>query len=143
MLYLWKELLMLWIVDENIKNKNTINLIVFLFLTNIINNYIYYYYKLNNVFSILKKILGAFMNDLFFRDNLFRIISEYLCVKEETLTLTTNLVDDLGADSLDLIEIFMAIDLTFDIKTSDEEIVNFLIIQNIISKIEKNNHTNP
>lgn len=83
------------------------------------------------------------MNDLFFRDNLFRIISEYLCVKEETLTLTTNLVDDLGADSLDLIEIFMAIDLTFDIKTSDEEIVNLLIIQNIISKIEKNNHTNP
>ena len=46
-------------------------------------------------------------------ERLKKIIVEQLAVKEEEITLSSSFVDDLGADSLDLVEIMMAIEEEF------------------------------
>ena len=48
-------------------------------------------------------------------------IAEQLSVSEDSITMDTSLVDDLGADSLDVVELAMAIEEEFDIPEADEE----------------------
>lgn len=49
------------------------------------------------------------------------ILSEHLSVNPEEVTIGSSLRDDLGADSLDLVEITMALEDSFDIIISDED----------------------
>lgn len=49
------------------------------------------------------------------------IICEVLSVEPEEVTLSTNIVDDLGADSLDVFQIVMAIEEEYDIEIPQEE----------------------
>lgn len=49
------------------------------------------------------------------------IISESLRLDKSKVTLQSRLVEDLGADSLDQVEIIMAIDAAFGVDTTDEE----------------------
>lgn len=67
------------------------------------------------------------------------IITEQLNIDNpESLTIDTNLLEDLDADSLDAVEIIMNIEEEFDIKIPDEEIDNIKTIGDIISVIESN-----
>jgi len=77
------------------------------------------------------------------------IISEHLDIKESKIKKSKSLVDDFGADSLDIIEIIMALECEFDIEIPDEASKKFITIQDIINymnkkvkKIEKNDFTN-
>ena len=58
-------------------------------------------------------------------------------VDPEKITLDTNLVDDLGADSLDVVELIMNIEDEFGISISDEEAVNLSSVQKIVEFLEK------
>jgi len=60
-------------------------------------------------------------------ERLRALVAEQFTVSESSITLDTSFVDDLGADSLDVVEMTMAIEETFYIPEVDEEIVNMLI----------------
>lgn len=64
------------------------------------------------------------------------IIVEELGVEAEEVTLEANLTDDLGADSLDAVELIMAIEDEFDIKVSDEVAQGFKTVSQIVEYIE-------
>ncbi|BBU44026.1 acyl carrier protein [Pseudomonas monteilii] len=50
-----------------------------------------------------------------------KIVAEQLGVKEEEVTLEKSFVDDLGADSLDTVELVMALEEEFETEIPDEE----------------------
>ena len=50
------------------------------------------------------------------------IISEQLGVAADSITMDTSFTDDLGADSLDLVELVMALEQEFDLEIDDDEV---------------------
>ncbi len=54
-------------------------------------------------------------------ERLRKIIAKELSVSEEEVTPDASFIDDLNADSLDLVELIMAIEEEFNVKISDEE----------------------
>lgn len=65
------------------------------------------------------------------------LIAEELDVDLEEVTLEANLTDDLGADSLDAVELIMAIEDEFDIEVSDEQAQKFKTVKQIVDYIEQ------
>lgn len=67
------------------------------------------------------------------------IISEQLSIDDvDTITLDTSLTEDLEADSLDAVEVIMALEDEFGIEIPDEEAENFKTIGDICNFIENN-----
>ena len=64
-----------------------------------------------------------------------KMVSKELNVEESKVTLDTNFVDDLGADSLDAIELIMTVENEFDISISDEEAQTIQTVKDIVSLI--------
>lgn len=58
-----------------------------------------------------------------------KIVAEQLGVKEDQLTNEASFVDDLGADSLDTVELVMALEEEFDTEIPDEEAEKITTIQ--------------
>ena len=58
-------------------------------------------------------------------------------IDPEKITLDTNLVDDLGADSLDVVELIMNIEDEFGISISDEDAANLYTVSRIVEFLEK------
>lgn len=65
------------------------------------------------------------------------IISNKLCVEIDTVTPDVNIKDDLGADSLDVIEIIMDIEKEFSIDIPDHTYESVVTVGDIISEVEK------
>ena len=65
------------------------------------------------------------------------IICEQLDVSEEVVVPTASFVDDLGADSLDQVELIMAMEEEFDITIPDEDAEKIATVQNAIDYINK------
>ena len=65
------------------------------------------------------------------------IIAEQLSVEEVAITMETNLMKDLEADSLDAVEIIMAIEDEFDIEIPDEDAEKFQNIGDIVRYVEE------
>ena len=55
-------------------------------------------------------------------DRVKKIVVEQLGVKEDTVTPNASFVDDLGADSLDTVELVMALEEEFDVTVEEEEL---------------------
>ncbi|MGN0702102.1 MAG: acyl carrier protein [Lentihominibacter sp.] len=70
-------------------------------------------------------------------DTIKGMIIEQLGVSEDELQLDTNLMKDLEADSLDAVEIIMAIEDEYDIEIPDEDAERFQTIGDIVSYVEK------
>jgi acyl carrier protein len=70
-----------------------------------------------------------------------QIIGEQLGVKEDEITPTSSFVDDLGADSLDTVELVMAIEEAFDIEIPDNDAEKMRTVQDVIDYIEKHSKT--
>ena len=66
-----------------------------------------------------------------------KIICEQLEVDEKDVVPEASFVDDLGADSLDQVELIMAMEEEFSISISDEEAEKIATVQNAIEYIEK------
>jgi acyl carrier protein len=66
-----------------------------------------------------------------------QIISEQLGVEESEVTPSASFVDDLGADSLDTVELVMALEEQFDIEIPDEDAEKIRTVQDAIDYIEK------
>ncbi len=65
------------------------------------------------------------------------IIAEELGVEKETVERDSKLAEDLGADSLDAVELIMAIEEEFDIEIDDTEATKIKTVQDIIDYLEK------
>jgi acyl carrier protein len=66
-----------------------------------------------------------------------QIISEQLGVEEAEVTPTASFVDDLGADSLDTVELVMALEENFDIEIPDDAAEKIRTVQDAIDYIDK------
>ncbi|MCI6488533.1 MAG: acyl carrier protein [Candidatus Limivicinus sp.] len=66
-----------------------------------------------------------------------KALAEQFEVSPDTITLDTNLIDDLGADSLDVVELIMSIEDEFGVSISDEEAANLVTVQRIVDYVEK------
>jgi len=67
-----------------------------------------------------------------------KIICEQLEVNEKDVVPEASFVDDLGADSLDQVELIMAMEEEFDISISDEEAEKIVTVRDAIAYVEKN-----
>lgn len=65
------------------------------------------------------------------------ILSNQFDVEEDTITLTTNIADDLSADSLDAVDMLMSLEDEFDVEIPDEEIESIRTVGDIVSYIEE------
>ncbi len=64
------------------------------------------------------------------------IVAEQLGADQEALVPEANLLDDLGADSLDVVELVMALEEEYGIEVPDEDAENIRTLQDIVSYIE-------
>lgn len=71
-------------------------------------------------------------------ERLRHIVSEQLGVDEEQVTLEASFIDDLSADSLDIVELIMAFEEAFEIEISDEDAEKIKTVQDVLNYIEKN-----
>jgi acyl carrier protein len=70
-------------------------------------------------------------------DRVKKIIVDQLGVEEETVTPEASFVDDLGADSLDTVELVMALEEEFGIEIPDEDAEKITRVREAVEYIEK------
>ena len=64
------------------------------------------------------------------------ILAEQFDVEEDKITADTDLQEDLGADSLDVVDLLMSIEDEFEVEVPDEEIENIKTVGSLVSYIE-------
>ena len=69
-------------------------------------------------------------------EKIAEIISKQLKAETEKINPETSIIDDLGADSLDVVELLMAIEENFGVSVPDEDIPNLKTVQNIVDYVE-------
>jgi acyl carrier protein len=74
------------------------------------------------------------MSDTF--SKIKKIVADKLEVKEADIQLNSKLVDDLGSDSLDVIELVMQLEDEFGITISDDDAEKIATVQDIVNFIE-------
>ncbi len=67
-----------------------------------------------------------------------KIIAEGLNISLDKITMDTHLVDDLGADSLDAVELIMALEDEFGIEVDDDSAQNMKYVKDLVNYIEAN-----
>lgn len=67
-----------------------------------------------------------------------KIVAEQLGVKEEEIKNESSFVDDLGADSLDTVELVMALEEEFETEIPDEEAEKITTVQQAIDYVQSN-----
>ena len=69
-------------------------------------------------------------------EKLQKIIAEVLSIEENTISIETTFVDDLGADSLDVFQIIMAIEEEFDIEIANEAAEKIVTVGDAVEQIK-------
>ncbi len=70
-------------------------------------------------------------------EKITEILAEQLDADKDTMTAETKIADDLGADSLDLVDLLMSIEDEFGIEIPDEDVENIQTIGDIVDYIDK------
>ena len=65
-----------------------------------------------------------------------QIIAEELGIEEDQIKLESDLSDDLGADSLDAIELIMEIESQFDVEIADSDATKIKLVSDIVGYLE-------
>lgn len=71
-------------------------------------------------------------------DKIKSLLSSQLGIKEERIQLKSRILEDLGADSLDLVELLMTLEDEFHVSISDEEAIKLKTVEDIVKIIESN-----
>ncbi len=66
------------------------------------------------------------------------IIADQLGINADDITPESSFVDDLGADSLDIVELLMAFSDEFDIEISDEDAENISTVNDVLEYLKEN-----
>ena len=64
------------------------------------------------------------------------ILSEQFDVEEDTITPKTSIINDLGADSLDVVDLLMTIDDEFGVEVPDEDVEKVKTVEDLVAYIE-------
>ncbi len=86
---------------------------------------------------------GIYLVIMFFKggrdmlEQLKVIIAEELGVDTNDITLESHIINDLGADSLDVVELIMALEDAFEIEVSDSDAQSLKTVSDVIKYIEK------
>jgi acyl carrier protein len=70
-------------------------------------------------------------------DKVKSIIAEQLNVEESIITETSSFKEDLGADSLDLFELVMALEEEFDVEIPSEDLSNITTVEEVINYLKE------
>ncbi|MBO6232349.1 MAG: acyl carrier protein [Ruminiclostridium sp.] len=71
-------------------------------------------------------------------DKVKSIIVDQLDVDEDKVTLNSNIQDDLGADSLDIVDLVMSFEDEFDLEIPDDQVENIKTVGDVVKYIEEN-----
>ena len=71
-------------------------------------------------------------------ERVIAMVAEQLGVKEEDVQLNSSFVEDLGADSLDTVELIMALEEEFDAEIPDEDAEKISTVQDAVTYINQN-----
>lgn len=71
-------------------------------------------------------------------DKVKDIIVEQLGVTENTVSLEASFIDDLGADSLDIVELIMALEEEFDLEIPDADAEKIVTVSDVVDYIKEN-----
>lgn len=69
-------------------------------------------------------------------EKLKAILSEQFDVEEDEITSETNIQEDLGADSLDVVDLIMSIEDEFEVEIPDEDVENIKTVDDVVKYIE-------
>ena len=72
------------------------------------------------------------------QERVIKMVAEQLGVKEEEVQISSYFVEDLGADSLDTVELIMALEEEFDAEIPDEDAEQIASVQDAITYITAN-----
>ena len=64
------------------------------------------------------------------------ILVEQLDVEEDKVTMEASITDDLGADSLDVVDLVMSLEEEFDVEIPDDQVENIKTVGDIVKYIE-------
>ncbi|MGI5844696.1 MAG: acyl carrier protein [Candidatus Xenobium sp.] len=71
------------------------------------------------------------------QEKVIQIVVEQLSVEEEQVTPTASFIEQLGADSLDIVEMVMALETAFEIEIPDEDVEKITNVQEAVDYLEK------
>jgi len=86
----------------------------------------------------LTNLKGAYERDSHFFEKVKEIIMDTINCSEDKITLEANLKDDLGIDSLDSMELMMAVEDAYGITVPEEELPNLTSVKAIVEYVDKN-----
>lgn len=64
------------------------------------------------------------------------ILCEQLDIDEDQVTMDSNIAEDLGADSLDVVDLIMSIEDEFELEVPDEQVENIKTVGDVVNYIE-------
>lgn len=67
-----------------------------------------------------------------------KIITEQLGIDEKEVKLESAFIEDLGADSLDIVELIMAMESEFDMEIEDDEVEDISTVEDVVNYIKEN-----
>lgn len=74
-------------------------------------------------------------------DKVKEIVVDQLGVDDDKVTLSANIQEDLGADSLDVVDLIMSLEEEYDIEIPDEDVENIKTVEDIVKYIEASTKT--
>jgi acyl carrier protein len=66
------------------------------------------------------------------------VIMDQLAVEDDAIKMETSFIDDLGADSLDIVELIMALEEEFDLQIPDSEAEKIMSVGDVVEYIKNN-----
>lgn len=72
-------------------------------------------------------------------DKIKEIIADKLSVDEASVTMESTFVDDLGADSLDVVELIMSLEEELEMEIPDEDAAEFITVADVVEYIKAHN----
>ncbi len=70
-------------------------------------------------------------------EKLREMLSQQLEISEDKITMDTNIIDDLGADSLDVVELIMSLEDEYGIVITDEAVRELYTVREVVEFVEK------
>ena len=70
-------------------------------------------------------------------ENIQQALAKQFEISPDSITMETNLIDDIGADSLDVVELIMELEDRFGISISDDDAAQLYTVGRIVEYLEK------